>query len=124
MLKYQATAVNGLVADVGAQVSSAQLANQGTRAAQNASYVNLVGQNIAANQPISIKLANIPAAGSACLAPGVEAPAARACRRSLLAIVGLVGVAAGVLIAVPLARRRTAATGGSSGSVRPRIVVG
>ncbi len=43
-LAYPATNVNALISDVGQQVSSPQLANQGVRATENGGYHNLLGQ--------------------------------------------------------------------------------
>jgi hypothetical protein len=113
-LPYPAAVVNALVTDVGAQVESAQLANQGTRQSQMGSFINLVGQNLPANQTIDMKFTNLPVAGAATTgSTTTDEPAAVAPNstdRWLLAgFVIVVGAGVGLLVAWPLMRRRSGA---------------
>ncbi len=105
-LPYAAANVNALVTDVGQQVASDQLANQGVRQTQQGNFFNLVGQNVPAGQPISIRLSKLSSAA------GAEAAAASGgatVNRILLwALIGLAAAGAVALVALPIARQRTA----------------
>jgi mono/diheme cytochrome c family protein len=106
-IPYPADNVNALVTDVGAQVTSQQLVNQGLRQTQGGSFINLVGQNVPANQPITLRFANAPstAAGGS----GSRLAPAGADRGLLLILVGAMGLVVALLVAWPMWRRRAAA---------------
>jgi hypothetical protein len=112
-IPYPAVNVNALVTDVGVQVTSQQLTNQGVRQTQNGNFINLTGQNIAANQPITLKFSNLKAvtAAAAATATGEPTKAPGADRAVLFILAGVAGLAAVVLIAWPLVRRRIAPAG-------------
>ncbi len=114
-IPYPAAAVNALIADAGEQVTSAQLASQGVRQTQNGAFINLLGQNIAANEPIILRftgLSSLAAAAGAGNTMGTTtqpATAAAGADRSVLFILlGAAGVAAVALAASPFLRRRAA----------------
>jgi len=59
-LPYPAANVNALISDVGQEVSSADLADQGKRTAESGSYYNLLGTGVPANKEIRIRLTGLP----------------------------------------------------------------
>ncbi|MCX6031278.1 MAG: c-type cytochrome [Chloroflexi bacterium] len=106
---YPATNVNALVTDAGAQVTSQQLTNQGVRQTQNGNFINLTGQNIAANQPVTLRFTGLTnaAAASAALATGEPVKASGGTDRSVLFILaGVAGLGAVLLAAWPMLRKR------------------
>ena len=106
---YPAANVNALVTDVGAQVTSQQLVNQGVRQTQNGNFINLTGQNIAANQPVTLRFTGLTnaAAASAALATGEPVKASGGTDRSVLFILaGVAGLGAVLLAAWPMLRKR------------------
>jgi mono/diheme cytochrome c family protein len=110
-IPYPATNVNALVTDVGAQVTSQQLANQGVRQTQNGNFINLTGQNIAANQPVTLRFTGLSkaAAASAAIAAGEPVKASGGTDRAVLFILaGVAGLGAMLLAAWPLLRKRSA----------------
>ena len=107
-LPYPATNVNALISDVGEQVTSTQLANQGVRETQNGNYINLVGENLAANQVITLRISNLSGAGTAAATGSAPAPATTN-RALTFILIGLAGLAVVALGAWPLLRRRTTA---------------
>jgi cytochrome c-type biogenesis protein CcmI len=106
-LPYRAVSVNALISDIGQKVTSPQLANQGSRQSSMGNFANLAGQNLPANQPISLRFTNLPGpdalAGTASTVPA-SAPASE--RWLLLILVVVVGAGAGFLAAWPFLRRR------------------
>jgi hypothetical protein len=98
---YPAANVNALVADVGVKVSSPRLANQGVRQTPNGNFINLAGQNIAANQPIGLEFSNLG------ILAGAPAHAVGADRIVLFILAGVAGLGV-ILLAVWLLRRRKA----------------
>jgi hypothetical protein len=107
-LPYPSAAVNALVSDVGEQVTSQQLANQGVRQTQNGNYVNLVGENLDAGQQVTIRMSKLPsAAGETAVA---AASSGGTTNRILLGVlIGLAAAGAILLITLPFWRRRAAA---------------
>ncbi len=117
-LPYPSAAVNTLISDVGEQVSSQQLANQGVRQTQNGNYVNLVGENLGAGQQVTIRLSNLPSAAGEVTA---AASGGGTTDRILLGVlIGLAAAGAILLITLPFWRKRAAASAsaaaGSAGS--------
>jgi hypothetical protein len=106
-LAYPATNVNALVADVGAKVTSEQLRDQTVRQTQGGNFISLSGQNMAPNQPISLRFSNLPlGVSSDTAAPGAPKQATSD-RALLLILVGVVGLIAALLVALPLLRRQS-----------------
>jgi mono/diheme cytochrome c family protein len=109
VLPYPVANVNALVADVGAQVASDQLQDQGVRQTQGGGFISLLGQNLPANQPITLRFTNLPL-GVTVGASGAENPAPATNDRALLLIfIGGGGLLAALLVALPLLRQRSAA---------------
>ncbi len=106
-LAYPAANVNALISDVGQQVSSPQLADQGIRPTENGNYYNLLGQNLAAGQQVLIRLTNLPTAGGASAA----GTAGGLNPWLLAALVGLAAGGAVALILLPILRSRSLAAG-------------
>jgi hypothetical protein len=102
-LPYPAANVNALVSDVGQQVSSPQLANQGLRATQNGSYHNLLGQTLPAGSEVLIRMTKLPAAGAVTGAAG----SSNVNRWLLAALIGLAAGGALALVLLPILRGRT-----------------
>ena len=114
---YPAAAVNVLLNDAGEKVVSDKLASQGVRQTQNGSYISLLGQNLPAGEPLTLRLSGLPG--------GVAAPGATtssAAQPLLFLVVGLAGAAAAVLVALPLMRRRAAAGSAAAPSTGRRSV--
>jgi mono/diheme cytochrome c family protein len=119
-LPYPAANVNALVTDVGQQVSSAELANQGLRQTQQGSFYNLVGQNLPAGRPVIIKLTGLAAAAAAATAPtGGGLPTNRIL---LWVLIGLAAAGAVLLVALPILRRRGSPAAASGGATRAELV--
>ncbi|MCU0501309.1 MAG: c-type cytochrome [Anaerolineae bacterium] len=107
-LVYPATNVNALVADVGAKVTSEQLRDQTVRQTQGGNFISLSGQNLAANQPINLRFSDLPlGVSSNAVATDVPKPATSD-RALLLIFIGVVGLVAALLVALPLLRRQSA----------------
>ncbi len=104
-LPYPATAVNALISDLGQQVSSPQLTDQGKRAAQGATYFNLTATNLPAGQEILIRMTGLPSAQGG---SGSAAGAASANRVVVFALIGLAAAVAALLVALPILRGRVA----------------
>lgn len=106
-LVYAAANINALINDVGQQVTSPQLADQGKRDAMGASYFSLAGGNLPAGHEVTINITGLAAlakAGTADAAGGLKV------NRGLL--IGLMGGAAAIaaaLVALGLRRRGAAA---------------
>jgi mono/diheme cytochrome c family protein len=113
-LPYPAANVNALISDVGEQVSSADLTNNGTRQTENGAYYTLSQQNVAANQPVRISLSGLPAAGSAmpgaAVATGATGSSSGLNRWVLIALIAAVAALAAFVVALPLARSRRGET--------------
>ena len=106
-LPYAAANVNALVTDIGQQVSSDQLANQGVRQTQQGNFYNLVGQNLPAGQTVSIRMSGLASAAGAEAVAGTSGGTSTN-RILLWVLIGLAATAAVLLVALPIARRRTA----------------
>jgi len=108
VIPYPAANVNALVADVGAKVASDQLKDQTVRQTQNGNFISLSGQNLAANQPITLRFSDLPL-GVTGGALGASAPAPATNDNALLLILlGVGGLLVALLVAIPLMRRRAA----------------
>ena len=107
-LPYAAANVNALITDIGQQVNSEQLISQGVRQTQQGSFYNLVGQNLAAGQPVTIQMTGLavaaPAAGAE-VTPTTGGGTATG-RILLWVLIGLAATGAALLVALPLLRRR------------------
>jgi mono/diheme cytochrome c family protein len=111
-LPYPAVNVNALVADLGEKVTAEGLENQGIRPTQSGNYVNLMGQNLPANQPIVIHLSGLSAAGAAAATAGSSTSS-----RILLYALAAVAVSGAILMAAwPVLRRRAQAGAAASES--------
>ena len=106
-LAYPATNVNALVADVGAKVTSEQLRDQTVRQTQGGNFISLSGQNVAANQPISLRFSDLPLGVSSDAAALSVPKPATSDRALLLIFIGVVGLVAALLVALPLLRRQS-----------------
>ena len=95
---------------MGEKVSSAQLTAQPVRKTQNGNYLSLLGDNVAANQPVTLHFTNLPGprrdARRAALRPAGNGGLTQTLT---LVVIALVGFAAVALISWPLLRRRQAA---------------
>jgi len=107
-LAYPAANVNALVADVGAKVTSEQLRDQTVRQTQGGNFISLSGQNVAANQPISLRFSDLPLGVSSDAAASSVPKPATSDRALLLIFIGVVGLVAALLVALPLLRRQSA----------------
>jgi mono/diheme cytochrome c family protein len=105
-LPYPAANVNALVAEVGARVTSDQLSDQSVRQTQGGNFISLSGQNVAANQPITLRFSNLPLGGASGM--GTAAAPATSDRTLLLLLLVAGGLLAAALVAWPLLRRRGA----------------
>lgn len=103
-LPYPATNVNVLVSEVGARVSSDQLKDQTVRQTPSGNFISLSGQNLPANQPITLRFSDLPLASSA----GAGTVTASGDRTLLLVLLAAGGLLVAVLVAWPLLRRRAA----------------
>jgi hypothetical protein len=119
VLPYSAANVNALVSDIGQEVSSPQLMNQGVRSTQNGSYVSLLGQNLPAGHEVVIRMAGLPSAGG--VANAVGASGAGLSRGLLFGLIGLATVAAVVLVALPIVRKRSAAPAYTAAASRDEL---
>lgn len=106
VLPYPAANVNALVAEVGAKVTSDQLKDQTVRQTQGGNFISLSGQNLAANQLITLRFSNLPLGAAA--DTGMAAAPATSDRTLLLLLLGVGGLLAAALVAWPLWRRRAA----------------
>ena len=102
-LAYPATNVNALVADVGAKVTSEQLRDQTVRQTQGGNFISLSGQNVAANQPISLRFSDLPLGVSSGASASDVPKQATSDRALLLIFIGVVGLVAALLVALPAA---------------------
>jgi len=107
-LAYPATNVNALIADVGAKVTSEQLRDQTVRQTQGGNFISLSGQNVSANQPISLRLSGLPLGVSNDAAASSVPKQATSDQALLLIFIGVVGLMAALLVALPLLRRQSA----------------
>ena len=107
-LPYAAANVNALVTDIGQKLTSGdQLVNQGVRETQQGNFYNLVGQNLAAGQPVTIQMTGLAAAAGAEVTPTTGGGTATG-RILLWVLIGLAATGAVLLVALPLLRRRGA----------------
>jgi mono/diheme cytochrome c family protein len=109
-LAYPATAVNALIADMGEQVTSPQLQTQPPRQTPGGNYLNLLGQNIPANQVVTLRFTNLPAAnvsssGTTAGTTGTAAPSGSD-RTLMLIAIGILGFALVAMVSWPRLRRR------------------
>ena len=108
-IPYPSANVNALVADVGAKVTSDQLRDQTVRQTQGGNFISLSGQNVPANQPITLRFNSLPLGVSSSGAATSDTPVqATSDRALLLLLVGVGGLLAAGLVALPLLRRRNA----------------
>ncbi len=114
-LAYPAANVNVLVADVGAKVASEQLRDQTVRQTSGGAFISLSGQNVPANQPITLRFSDLPlgvsgpAAGAGTLQPAAND------RALLLILIGAVGLMAALLVALPLLRHQNEPAAAAAG---------
>ena len=115
-LPYAAANVNALVTDIGQKLTSDdQLVNQGVRETQQGNFYNLVGQNLAAGQPVTIQMTGLAAASAAAgaeVTPTTGGGTATG-RILLWVLIGLAATGAALLVALPLLRRRGAEAKGA-----------
>ena len=124
-LPYAAANVNTLVTDIGQKLTSDdQLVNQGVRETQQGNFYNLVGQNLAAGQPVTIRMTGLTAASAAAgaeVTPTTGGGTATG-RILLWVLIGLAATGAALLVALPLLRgaalKRRAPSPGMSWSTR------
>ena len=108
-LPYPATAVNVLATDQGQKVSSPNMTDEGRRTTEMGSFFNLSALNVAANQPITVEMSNLPRSGAA--APAAAGGGSGGMDRMLLfVLVGAGAAIAALLAAWPLLRRPAHAT--------------
>lgn len=118
-LPYPATNVNALVADIGQQVNSGELTAGERRSTESGAYYNLSAQNLAANQPVNIRISGLPDAASAAagavnsaMGTGVQTTASGTGaagglnRWVLIGLIAAVAALAAFLVALPLTRGR------------------
>jgi hypothetical protein len=86
---YPVKSVTVLVPEGGVNLSSAQLSAAGARATQGGNMLNFVGGNLAAGQPLALRLSGAPTSAPTEAAPGVS-PLLIASAVLLLAAVGIV----------------------------------
>jgi mono/diheme cytochrome c family protein len=104
-LAYPAANVNALIADLGQNIASEGLVNQGIRQTQNGNFYNLLGQDLPANQPIVIRMSGLPSAAAAGTTPGASTTS-----RILLYALAALAIAGVILLALwPVLRRRAQA---------------
>ena len=113
-IPYPAANVNALIADVGAQVTSDQLQNMGARATQGGNFISLAGQNLLANQPITLKLRGLPVGGPDDASAASAPPPATNDKAILLILIGGIGLLAALMVALPLMRRPSPQAAGHS----------
>ncbi len=108
-LPYPAAAVNVLATDQGQKVSSPNMTDEGRRTTEMGSFFNLSAVNVAANQPITVELSNLPRSGAA--SPAATGGGNGSMDRMLLFVLVGAGTAVAALLAAwPLLRRPTRAT--------------
>ena len=107
-IPYPAANVNALIAEVGAKVTSDQLKDQTVRQTQNGNFISLSGQNLAANQPITLRFSDLPLGMSPAAPAAAESAPATNDRALLLILLGAGGLLVALLVAIPLMRRRAA----------------
>jgi hypothetical protein len=107
-IPYPAANVNALIAEVGAKVASEQLKDQTVRQTQNGNFISLSGQNLAANQPITLRLSDLPMGVTSDVSAGDTAVQATSDRALLLILLGVGGLLVALLVALPVLRRREA----------------
>jgi mono/diheme cytochrome c family protein len=112
-LPYVAANVNALVTDIGQELTSEQLINQGVRQTQQGDFYNLVGQNLPAGQPVTIQMTGLAAAAGAGMAAATTGGGNATGRILLWVLIGLAATAAVLLVALPLLRRRGAEAKGA-----------
>ena len=116
-IPYPAANVNALVAEVGAKVTSDQLTDQTVRQTQNGNFISLSGQNLAANQPITLRFSDLPlGVSSAAMTAGETAPATND-RALLLILLGAGGLLVALLVTIPLLRPRKTPTASTASRV-------
>ncbi|MCX7670573.1 MAG: carboxypeptidase-like regulatory domain-containing protein, partial [Anaerolineae bacterium] len=106
-LPYPAVNVNVLVSEVGARVASDQLKDQTVRQTPSGNFISLSGQNLPANQPITLRFSDLPTASTA--GTGSAAASAAGDRTLALILLAVGGLLVGALVAWPLLRKRAAA---------------
>lgn len=105
-LPYPAANVNLLMPEGSGQATSDQLKDQTVRQTQTGNFISLSGQNLPANQPIVLRFSGLPVgAMGGGSAAGPAAPASND-RALLLILLGVGGLLAALLVALPLLRRQ------------------
>ena len=118
-LSYATGNINALINDIGQQVTSPQLADQGKRDAMGASYFTLLGQELAAGQEIVISITGLAAVGTAGAGgtTGAMGTTTGAAPTNRGLIFGLIGGAAAIAAAlVVLAVRRSSTQAAPAGA--------
>jgi hypothetical protein len=107
-MPYLLKAINVLVADVGVDVTGAQLTLEGSRGMQGQSYLNLSGQNLSKGERLTLHFSGSPSSKPVEGGEAMPAPTSQASDRSLLswAVLGLVVLAVGFALGYPLLRRQ------------------
>ncbi len=106
-IPYPVANANVLIADVGARVSSDQLQDQTVRQMQSGNFISLSGQNLPADQPLVLRFSNLPLGTSG--AASASGPIATNDRAILLILLGVGGLLAALLVAMPFLRRQSVA---------------
>ncbi len=105
-LFYPISAINVLVADVGVQVTSDQVALEGKMGGPGQSYLNLAGQNLPKGTTLTLNFANLPQEVSA---PGMDV-VPKSNQSALLWIAGgLLALAVALGFGYPMLRRQAKA---------------
>jgi hypothetical protein len=102
-LNYPATNVNVLASDQGQRVTSEDMEDQGRRTTEMGSFYSLSAANVPANQPMSVKMTNLPRGDASSAADG--GGDGNMDRMLLFALIGAGGAAAALLAAWPFLRR-------------------
>lgn len=114
-LPYATANINALVNDIGQQVTSPQLTDQGVREAMGLNYFSLLGQNLTAGQEIVISITGLTAIGAggaagAAEAAGTAANSAPISRGLIFVLIGLAAAGAAALVVLALRRSSNAPT--------------
>ncbi len=109
-LPYATANINALVTNIGQQVTSPQLIDQGVRDAMGRSYYSLLGQNLPAGQEVAINIAGLAGIGTAgaTAAAGTAANSAPINRGLLFGLLGLAAAAAATLVVLTMQRSSNA----------------
>lgn len=110
-LPYPAANVNLLMPEGSGRATSEQLKDQTVRQTQTGNFISLSGQNLAADQPITLRFSGLPVgAGGGAMAGAGETATATNDRALLLILLGAGGLVIALLVGLPLLRRGAPAT--------------